>query len=541
MTAAEVPNDQHPPTAPARAAGAAGPGLLSRLSDRLNPILVREVQQAIKGKVFPLTIMIALAVSVVIAAVVASDPESGSSGRRAFDAGFATLVPLLVFVVPMQAYNSMRTELKGGIVEQLLMSRLSPGRVLFGKLQAAMVQFLLYVSILSPLLATSYLLRGVDLLTVAISLLFALIVCVAATAFAVSSAAQAVVPALQPIANLGIAFGLGIATFGLVAMIASGGYASGLGALLRSREFAAAVSGMIGIAVLATTLSWLAARSYLLHAFENKSTGFRVFLWLLPALVYGWMLTFVESIYWDEAFPVLTVGLMFAGLLFGVFMVTEQREFSPRVRSHVPASSVRALLLTPLLPGRDRGLLCFTMFALFVMAIGLLFWPAASGPYSISRFAGRLGLMAMAYGLVYLGIGRWLRGLLPDTLQASQAGRVVLPVLLFLSMVLPVLVDALTRGEVDEWHIGHVMNPIWTISHFLDSRWPTATPVVVGVLIGGTAIQLPVWLRGAREVARASAAHRERLARGVLPVVVAGPGDEGPRAAAEGGETAADA
>ena len=80
------------------------PNRWSRWSDLLNPILVREVQQAIKGRVFMLTVVVALAISVVIAVAVAGDQDAGlQSGRSAFDAGLATLVPRLIFVVPMQA------------------------------------------------------------------------------------------------------------------------------------------------------------------------------------------------------------------------------------------------------------------------------------------------------------------------------------------------------------------------------------------------------------------------------------------------------
>jgi hypothetical protein len=506
VSAADIPERPAQPAVPTTSLGP-----FARLSDVLNPILVREVQQAIKGRVFPLTILVALAISVVIASVVASDEVSASSGRRAFDAGFATLAPLLLFVVPMQAYNSMRTELKGGIVEQLLMSRLSPGRVLFGKLQAAMVQFLLYVSILSPLLATSYLLRGVDLLTIVVSLFFALVACVAATAFAVSSAAQAVVPALQPIANLGIAFGLGLATFGAVAGIVGGEYAQGMGYLLRSNQVGMVISALVLAAVLSTTLSWLAARSYLLHTFENKSTGFRLFLWSLPVVGYGWMLGFVEPGDWQYVFPGMSVGLVFAAIAFGVFMVTEQQEFSPRVYHHVPVSRGLAMLATPFLPGRDRGLLCFSAFSIVLLLVGLLFWPSSSGFFGMAQHAGRIGLMALAYGMVYLLIGRWLRARLPNTVQASQAGRVVLPVVLVVFCILPLLIDGLTRARgVDDWHLGHVMNPFWTISHFTASRWNRAMPFVVGVLIVATLVQVPIWLRGMREVAQASAERRAR-------------------------------
>src|SRR5262245_45204406 len=102
----------------------AAPGRWQRWSDRLNPILVREVQQAVKGRLFALSVFIALVIAVTIAVVVASRYEPGGrSGRTAFNAGFATLIPLLVFVVPMQAYQSMRLELRSGIVEQLLLSR----------------------------------------------------------------------------------------------------------------------------------------------------------------------------------------------------------------------------------------------------------------------------------------------------------------------------------------------------------------------------------------------------------------------------------
>ena len=87
---------------------------------------------------------------------------------------------------------------------------------------AAMVQFVLYVSVMSPLLATSYLLRGVDVPTILVSLVWALVCCVAATAFAISSAAQAILPAMQAFANLGAALGLGLGTFGLVAFVAPG-------------------------------------------------------------------------------------------------------------------------------------------------------------------------------------------------------------------------------------------------------------------------------------------------------------------------------
>ncbi|MGK0300622.1 MAG: hypothetical protein ACI89X_001495 [Planctomycetota bacterium] len=502
---------------PSAVSGSAVPdeaSLWSRLSDRLNPILVREVQQAVKGRVFPLMVMLALGICVVIAIWSAADYADGATGLGAFDAGLATLVPLVLFIIPMQAYNSMRTELKGGIVEQLLLSRLSPGAVLSGKLQAAMVQFVLYVSVLSPLLATSYLLRGVDLPTIAISLMFAFVICISATAFAVSSAAQAIVPALQPIANLGIAFGLGVGTVSMIGFVGSGGYSKSVGWLVRSDAFGMYVSGIVVLATVSTTMSWLAARTFLLHTFENKSTGFRIFMFSLPVLAYGWMLLFVDSTAWSRMFPILTFALLVAGMIFGVFMITEQKKLSPRVWAHVPANRSLARLMTPLLPGRDRGLVCFLIYASLLMVLAYLFWPTSRAGFlsGASRYLSNAGLMALTYGVIYLSIGRWVRDRLPDTLQGNHAGRFLLPVLAFLFCVVPLLIDVIARGHLDSWHVGHIMNPVWTIREFVGgTRWDEAWPIVWMVLVGVTLLQIPVLLRAFREVWQASGARRMRM------------------------------
>lgn len=533
--------DAVPPALPQKASRST---LWSHLSDRLNPILVREVQQAVKGRVFPLMIILALAVSVVIALAVASNYVEGGNGRGAFEGGMATLVPLVMFIIPMQAYNSMRTELKGGIVEQLLLSRLSPGRILSGKLQAAMVQFVLYVSVLSPLLATSYLLRGVDLPTIAISLMFALVISVAATAFAVSSAAQAIVPALQPIANLGIAFGLGVGTVSMIAFVASGGYSRSVGWLVRSSDFGTVVSGIVVLALLSTALSWLAARTFLLHAFENKSTAFRIFLFSLPVVAYGWMLLFIDSSNWRQAFPILTFVLLIAGIIFGAFMITEQKRMSPRVWAHVPARRGFARLVTPLLPGRDRGLLCFMIYSGVLLVLGVSFWPTI-GSGIMGRIPGEIAktaLMTLTYAMVYLGLGRWVRDRLPDTLQGNHAGRFMLPVLLFLFCVVPFLVDFLTRGHTHSWHIGHVMNPFWTIEEWSDRNWwGRAQPVMWIALLAISCMQIPVLVRGFAEVRKAALARRERTARAAaaVPAEAAADGpvdgsDDGDRPAGDG-------
>lgn len=496
----------------------AAPGRWQRWSDRLNPILVREVQQAVKGRLFALSVFIALVIAVTIAAVVASRYEPGGrSGRTAFNAGFATLIPLLVFVVPMQAYQSMRLELRSGIVEQLLLSRLRPLHILLGKLQAAMVQFVVYVALLAPLLATSYLLRGVDVPTIAMSLVFVALACATATAFAVSSAAQAVLPGFQAIANLATAFGLGMASFIGVGFVASGQYMEVVGWLLRQPVFWAVVTAIALGALVVVTLSLLIARSFLLHAFENKATPFRVLLFTLPALTFGWMLLFLEPSDRKQATLVAVYALLLVGAAFGVMMVTEQADLSPRLRAHAPRTRLAGVLAAPFLPGRDRGMLCCFLFAAVLGAIAWLGWPDVThGSIDWPAQFAHLSVLTLAYVVAWLAIGRWLRGVLPANPGGNQAARFLLPALFFLGMLLPTLFDVFTNGHPEDWHVGHVLNPIWTIGEFVwhGERWPAAEGPAWLVIGAVALLQLPAIARGVREVLAAGAARPDRRTDG---------------------------
>ncbi|MCA8949368.1 MAG: hypothetical protein KDE27_07685 [Planctomycetes bacterium] len=493
------------------------------LSDWLNPIVVREVQQALKGRAFVLSVLAACIVVVAIALFVAGDFDPNSSGRNAFDAGLATLVPLVLFVVPMQAYQSMRHELRGGMVEQLLLSELRPRRIILGKLAAAMVQFVLYVSVLSPLLATSYLLRGVDMPAIGISLVFAALFCVAATAFAVSSAAQGVAPAMQGVANLAVAIALALSCMGFVSYIGSGQYARDIGSLLAGRYLGMVVSGLVLGGVASTTLSALTAATFLAHAYENKSSGFRLFLFILVGVAFGWVAVFAPAAMRDQIFVVATVALLIGSATFGLFMVTEQRDLSPRVRAHVPKRAAFALLAVPFLPGRDRGLLCFLLAAAVVLLLGWLTWPVGT---SFLREPREFVWFLVSYSVIYLSIGRWLRSKLPASIQGNHLGRFALPFLLFLFCILPVLVDVFIQGGARRWHPGHAMNPFWTMRHFVfrdnGTEIRIALSLVAALLV---LLQVPALVRAAREVLTASAVRRAAALERAAPPLDGGAGD----------------
>jgi hypothetical protein len=354
--------------------------------------------------------------------------------------------------------------------------------------------------------------------------------CLAATALAIAATAQGVLPLLQPLANAGIAFSLGMATIGVLAGIGDGDLVRGTSWLLRRPEAAQVLTGITGAAAVVTVLGAMVAASLLAHANENRSTPFRLLLLVVTALVFGWIAAFLPSGDWGVAAAVASIFLIGAMGVLGVFFVTENARLSPRQRRMVPRSLPLALAIAPLLPGRDRGLLFLVawlaLLGAIVLAIGR--GTASASTYHSMRMVQ--GFLAV-YVLVFLMLTRLCRGRLPETLQGSMAARFLLPLLLLLTCGAPALLDALASGGIVRWHVGHALNPFFTMAEFVDHRGRGAD-VLAGLsmfAVGLFVLLLPQLARSVTEVATASAARRQIACAPVTaapaPVAAATPRD----------------
>ena len=506
------------------------PGLAlgERLSDRLNPILVREVQQALNGRSFVATLALALLGIVVTALVVASEGDLGrAEGRDAFVLALQVLAPILLLVVPFQAYLSMRQEVAHGTVEHLLLSRLTSGAIVRGKLAAATVQALLFLAVFAPLVALTWLLRGVDVPTIAFVLGLAFVYAFGAAALAVAMGALSRWAPVRALPMLVLAVGLCVVTIGFV-----GGMpfiVRDLTSVLRDPDFGLQVlSVLVGPVVVGSILLGLVASNSLAHPHENRSTSFRVFALACVLLGLAWVAYVVPSVRglpsrvgWSALVPFAAA----AGVClfpFWWFAVTEDEALSPRVRTLVPRSPILAAMEIPLLPGGGRGLL-FTLLlcatTLGGAALGLVLADAWGSAYDRSWIVA-LGLWG--YVLLYAGLGRILRGRLPRGSRGTVVARVAMPLMIGILALLPVVVDLIVRGRSWEWTPLHVLSPVSTIDHALrgarsgrggpalysgvDEAYGWLGAVTVLVLL----VNVPAMIRGAVEVMRASRIRRAR-------------------------------
>lgn len=473
-----------------------------RWSDRLNPILVREVVQAMTGRIFMLTLAGAvLAVVLVTFANIWLERDPQRIGREVFSSCLMCLAPILLFIVPMQAFLSMRQEVSGGTTEQLMLTHLSPLRIVTGKLAASFSQFVLFLAVFAPAMALTFLLRGVDVPTIALMLFFAALASLTATTGCIAFAAVSRVKVVSALMQVLAPAALFIAT--MSGIVGSWELPRDIAWLLRSDELWLAVTSITAMFCAAIALFGIVATTSLAHAYENRSTPYRVFAAAAAVVLFALLAWNVPVGHVDEAMPAAAIGLALGSLPIWLFACCEDAGLSPRLRARAPRTRWLARLLVPWLPGGNRGLLFTWLYGAVVLALG------AALPFAFGRppDADMLGIAAMAwcYVAIYAVLASTVRRRLGGgTTRSFIAFAVTLFTLAVVSLV-PLFIELVVRGGRSDWSPLHALNPFYTIAE--NDRWREHRWILAGlaVLVAiAFVVSLPRMVAGARELLRES-------------------------------------
>jgi hypothetical protein len=479
-------------------------------SDRMNPILVRETLQSLNGRGFAGALLVTLlgVALIAVATLNTSAPHQGRGiGARTFQLLFCyVFLPVVLAIVPFQAFSSMRAEMQGGTAELLLLSNLTPAKIVRGRVLAVGGQFFLWLAVFAPMLALTYLLRGVSVEEILVSIGLAAVFAVSATALMTALGAftrwKPAAVLANAIAGVGLAFG----AFGI--MMGFPHVVQGFISVSRESFAVEAIGTMAIVFAASIVLLLLVGQSQLTHPNENRSTPFRVFFVLLLAAAYGWI-AFVAPTTSSDARLAPSYGALTFGLPFLLLPPTEEERLSPRVRTLVPRNPILAFLAVPFLPGRGRGYL-FTLLILAALLIANHFALASTPPGAIRIFEAKAPWLGAAYVIIYAGIGSLLRSRFRTGTTANWIARILMVIVLALASVLPVLIQGLLsnfRGV--RWGPVHVLNPFWTIEEF--DRGRARPDVYLAALAAATILaNVPAIVRGIRETMEASAARRAR-------------------------------
>ncbi|MCY2989725.1 MAG: ABC transporter permease, partial [Planctomycetota bacterium] len=252
---------------------------LERSSEKLNPILVKEARQALKSKQFLITFILLLVCgwgwSLIGVALVGPGIYYSPSGPFMLIGFHIVLTVPLLLIVPFSAYRSLSCEREDGTYELLSITTLSSRQIVTGKLGSALLQMLIYYSALAPCIAFTYLLRGVDVFTIAFLLFYSFLASMLLSVFGLCVAAITRARHIQVLLSVGLLIGLVFVT--IVWCISWSALTYEAGRMpFDDADFWIAQAAILTACVTYFLLFLFAAAAQLSFASDNRSTKLRI-------------------------------------------------------------------------------------------------------------------------------------------------------------------------------------------------------------------------------------------------------------------------
>jgi hypothetical protein len=453
-------------------------------SDWLSPLVVKEVRQVVRGREFLISFAASLVVGLVVAFFGAAQALAGQTGTGRWT--FASLTACLAFlglaIVPLGAYGALRNERLEQTLELITLTALSPRRIVIGKLFAQGIKLSTLFAAMAPFVTMSFLLGGIDLATILLSLaaLFLASLWIGALCLFLSAT-------FKSRAMSGLIFGA-VGLVMLFFLIAGSNVlvllTRGIPAALVGASYAPWAPLWVGAQV---ATFWLVTLVNLVLLAENRlalTTEDSV-----TPLRLGFFVQFLAIVAWTMAYlaePAITRGnaadaLAGAGCvhlaIVAAFAVTEGFAVPRRVLHRMTSPSRWRWLLASFGPGGGRGA-AFVLAQMVMLAAALsVFRPGAA---DLRWLLGACGYILCFTGVPVLLFTRLapssatpLR--LRVTVLLTLAAATVVPDVLYYVIVRPELLDL-------EFAPRHLINPFRTLANWelVEARHWLAAPFLLG-------------------------------------------------------------
>lgn len=428
-----------------------------RFADSVGPIVVKEVRQGLRARVFAIFFGTLLVVSLAMALIALADAQDrvgASIGREFFGAYLTALGGICFFVIPFVAFRSMARELEEETWVLLTLTGLGASSITRGKWTSAMSQALLFASALAPFVLFTYFLNGIDLVQIVAALSLS-------AAWSALLTAVGIAIATQPRTKLGRT----LATF-VVLIVLGGATAIGVGVAWELARHGHRISSneaernaVLGGVLFASLLTWMVlegAAAGLALSSEAASKGPRVALTVVTLIALAFGFTIFTATNGKSADAM--AGQLFTAFFLtvcGVFCISESDGWPPRGGSQSFFAR----------PGAMRSFLLIVG----LLATSTLMWgvlqsasPSSSEKYTRALFG------AAVYPVLYLSFGVLLGRLTPlRRLGEPVASRVGFAVSVVLGVGLSMMAGLLVDGRPTS-KLMNALNPLVGLVNFLD-------------------------------------------------------------------------
>ncbi|HJQ37931.1 MAG TPA: hypothetical protein VKB93_12405 [Thermoanaerobaculia bacterium] len=419
--------------------------LLERVDDWMNPIAVKELRQAVRGKFVAVAVVLSLFGQLLAVGFMAlttsfmSRSPAGEvqpGGPMTFMALYVVLFTICIFLVPAYSGFRMAAERADANIDLLFITTIQPRTIVTGKLICIVALVVLLFSASLPFLVFSYVLRGIDLVSILVLLFIAFTVVISHSVLALFIGC---LPASKSFKILlaAIFLFLTFATYPPVMAFAGQALRIGFGASALTSRFWTGVMAFTATIIAVDAILLIVTTAMLMPPVANRALPIRATFAVMWAVTYGGaaLVTLV-----DGTDRMLGTWAVCATLLISLVLLSaigEREWWAPRVARAIPASPPRRVLAFLFFSGAGGGIL---WSVLFFAATILLYAVTRVGEGGVRELADAAMCM-VAYALTAALIRRkWLTRIAPRF--TWTIGLVLFLLLAIIPALVAFLVDA---------------------------------------------------------------------------------------------------
>ena len=394
--------------------------ILAYVDDRVNPVVVKELRQAVRSKFILALINLLLVFQLIVVTMVLLIDNTLSDysfrlGRNMFWSLHTLLLIGCIYLVPIYVGVRFAAERSAQNVDLLYTTTIRPVSIIWGKfLSGAVLTFILF-STMAPFMVLTYMLRGIDVPTI----LLVMIIDYMTVLIAIATVIFMMTLGESLLSRLGLAIGcLVIFTTLLVNSLSwSGRYIEGWASFYESMWLLVLLG--VTYTVMGQGLMILAATSMISPPSSNRALLPRIYMsacWVISGL-----LALGVSLITGDLDILLGWSVMASCMLACTVMVgaCERDEPGLRVQAAIPENRLKRMVAFFFYSGSAGGILwslVMTLLSLGVsVGIGAIayyspsFLGGVSGNDSITTAVGFMGYMftyALLGGLIVRWVGR---------------------------------------------------------------------------------------------------------------------------------------
>lgn len=464
------------------------------VNDRVNPVVVKELRQAVQSRLVIAILLLFLGANVLAVSMyltlgnndVVTNPQAG---LNLFQGLYGLLVVTSMVFVPLYAAIRLSMERNNSNIDLLFITTIPPGAVIRGKFLAAVLLTVLIYAACMPFLTLTYLLRGIDLPSIffALATSFLMSTVLTMVAIFVGSVSAGMFLRIMLAAILLYAGGTTV----VMAIAAGVGIASsGLGFVLMGPYALIFLGFCLLSGAMVLMLAYLLAVAAVSPKSSNRMFPTRVFLTICWAVYGAVFAAWASAMGRNELILGWCIGSGTALIVIFGLVLAERESWSPRVRRTIPANPAGRLIAWLFYTGSAGGVIWVCLLAAATLLIAATTMESFSavgygsrGSYDFARDLLRGLSLAMLFTWCYGMSGLFLRRMfLPRTapLVSTVLGLVVMGLGASLPMLASFFIynDQIRFYELPLWFV--ITNPFIVVA---DLSYADQTPTITAFLM----------------------------------------------------------